>query len=307
MSEAVIEVLLASLAESTWKQYAGPLGQWTQFCHESHKNPYSADANEILEFLKERYNAGASYGTLNSTRAAISLISVKDVTNDKVISRFFKGIFRLRPIKPRYDETWDVAPVLSFVSNLYPLEELSIQTLSEKLVTLLALGTAHRAQTFAVMKVKDITRSSKGFEIKVSDLIKTSRPGACQPLLLLPFFEEKPELCIARTLERYLEVTKSLRGDCRNVLITSRKPFKAASRETISRWIRSILVKSGIDLKFKAHSTRHASTSAALAKGIDIAVIKKTAGWSQGSHVFAKFYNRPIKPTGTDFAATVLR
>lgn len=307
MSESVIDVLLASLAENTWKQYAGPLNLWCQFCRDLDTDPYNATANDILDFLRSRYNSGASYGTLNSSRAAISLISTLDVTKEKMLSRFFKGIFRLRPIKPKYDEIWDVAPVLTFISNMYPLEKLSIQELSERLVTLLALGTAHRAQTFAVMQMTDITRSNDGYQIKISELIKTSRPGALQPLLLLPFFKEKPELCIAGTLEKYLDVTKSLRGDCTNVILTSRKPFKAASRETISRWIRSVLTKSGINKKFSAHSTRHAATSAALAKGIDISVIKNTAGWSQGSHVFAKFYNRPIKATRKDFATTVVQ
>ncbi|XP_046602576.1 uncharacterized protein LOC124296587 [Neodiprion lecontei] len=253
-SDSVIETLLASLAESTWKQYSGPIKLWANFCRETETDIYKASANRILEFLQMRYGSGASYGTLNATRSAISLISTNDMTNDRIISRFFKGIFRLRPTKPRYDETWDVGI---------------------------------------------------GFEIRISDIIKTSRPGAFQSLLLLPYFREQPRLCIASTLKRYLEITKPLRGDCSNVLITSRKPFKSASTQTISRWIRSVLAKSGIGPEFTAHSTRHACTSAALAKGLDISAIRNTAGWSKDSQVFAEYYNRPIKSGRKDFAATV--
>lgn len=275
------------------------------FCHETETDIYEASANRILEFLQKRYSLGASYGTLNSMRSAISLISANDVINDRVISRFFKGIFQLRPMKPRYDETWDVGTVLTFIANLYPLEPLSIQQLSERLVTLLALGTAHRVQTFSLMRLDNISHSAQGFEIKISDIIKTSRPGAFQPLLLLPYFREQPRLCIASTLKRYLEITKPLRGDCNNVLITSRRPFRSASTQTISRWIRSVLAKSGIGSEFTAHSTRHVSSSAALAKGLDISVIRSTAGWSKDSQVFAKYYNRPIKSGRKEFAATV--
>ncbi|XP_046468122.1 uncharacterized protein [Neodiprion pinetum] len=304
-SDSVIETLLASLAESTWKQYSGPIKLWANFCRETETDIYKASANRILEFLQMRYGSGASYGTLNATRSAISLVSTNDMTNDWIISRFFKGIFRLRPTKPRYDETWDVGIVLTYIANLYPLESLNNQQLSERLVTLLALGTAHRVQTFSLMRLDNISHSAQGFEIRISDIIKTSRPGAFQPLLLLPYFREQPRLCIASTLKRYLEITKPLRGDCSNVLITSRKPFKSASTQTISRWIRSVLAKSGIGPEFTAHSTRHASTSAALAKGLDISAIRNTAGWSKDSQVFAEYYNRPIKSGRKDFAATV--
>lgn len=277
---------MVSLAESTWKQYIGPIKLWSFFCQETETDIYKAGANRILDFLRKRLDLGASYGTLNTMRAVISLISENDVTNDPIISRFFRGIFRLKPIKPKYDVTWDVGPVLEFIATQYPLETLNLQQLSERLVTLLALGTAHRVQTFSLMKLDNISRSSEGFEIKISDIIKTSRPGAFQPLLLLPFYREKPKLCIASTLLKYLEITKTLRGNTNNVLITSRKPYKPASTQTISRWIRSVLVRSGVGPEFTAHSTRHASTS------------KK-------SQVFAKYYNRPITASRKDFSATL--
>ncbi|CAD6241301.1 GSCOCG00002629001-RA-CDS, partial [Cotesia congregata] len=58
--------------------------------------------------------------------------------------------------------------------------------------------------------------------------------------------------------------------------------------------------------KFTAHSTRHASTSRAYEKGVTIEEIKKVAGWSQHSQVFAKFYNQPIQLKENNFASTVL-
>lgn len=231
----MIETLLASLGENTWKQYAGTIKLWVNFCHETETDIYEASANRILEFSQRRYGLGASYGTLNSMRSAISLILTNDVTNDRIIARFFKGIFRLKPMKPRYNETWDVGVVLTFIKNLYPLESLNTQQLSERLVTQLALGTVHRVQTFSLMKLDNIVNSAQGFEIKFSDIINTSRPEAFQPLFILPYFREQSRLCIASTLKRYLEMMKPLRGDCKNAFTTSRRPFKSASTRTISR------------------------------------------------------------------------
>jgi len=38
-------------------------------------------------------------------RSAISLISVRDISQDGLISRFLEGVFRKRPIKPKYSST----------------------------------------------------------------------------------------------------------------------------------------------------------------------------------------------------------
>ena len=56
-----------------------------------------------------------------------------------------------------------------------------------------------------------------------------------------------------------------------------------------------MLKESGVDTSiFSAHSTRHASTSKVNNKGVSVDVIKKTAGWSEKSRVFAEFYNQTI-------------
>ncbi|KYB24806.1 hypothetical protein TcasGA2_TC032277 [Tribolium castaneum] len=57
---------------------------------------------------------------------------------------------------------------------------------------------------------------------------------------------------------------------------------------------------------FSAHSTRHASSSAALRKGISLDVIHKTAGWSEKSQTFAKTYNLPLAAEN-DFAKAIMQ
>lgn len=263
--------------------------------------------NEILLFLTDKFQNGASYGTLNSMRSAISLISPGDVGNNPLISRFFKGIFRLRPSLPKYSQTWNTEIALNAAANLDPLEMLNREQLTNKLVILLALGTAHRVQTLSLIKIDNIQAiSSQGVEIKISDLIKTSRPGSVQPTFFLPFFAHKPEVCVARTIVFYLNFSKEDRKEIKNLILTTKKPYRAATAQTISRWIRAFLISCGISQEFSAHSTRHAATSAALKKGLDIRIIKSTAGWSQESKVFAKFYNRPILPDKGAFAAAIL-
>ncbi|CAD6222019.1 GSCOCG00005286001-RA-CDS, partial [Cotesia congregata] len=173
------------------------------------------------------------------------------------MSRFIKGSSKIRPSLPKYKDTWDVDPVLNNLSSWFPLDDLSHNKLTEKLVVLLALGTAHRAQTLSLIKVSNIVKLESQIEIRISDRIKTSKPGKPQPVLILPFFHTKPELCIAGTLLKYLDVTSNKRNNIDNLFISYQKPFKEVKSETISRWIRAALVNLGVDKKFTAHSTRH--------------------------------------------------
>ena len=69
-----------------------------------------------------------------------------------------------------------------------------------------------------------------------------------------------------------------------------------------------MLQECGIDThEFTAHSTRHAATSAAFKKVVSVDVIRSTAGWTNESKVFAKFYNTPIcSSTQGDFGISIL-
>lgn len=79
------------------------------------------------------------------------------------------------------------------------------------------------------------------------------------------------------------------------LFITHKKPHQKATAQTISRWIKNTLSLAGISTNnFKAHSTRHASTSAALRRGVSVEMVKKITCWSNGSLTFFKFYNRPL-------------
>lgn len=132
--------------------------------------------------------------------------------------------------------------------------------------------------------------------IKINNLIKTSGPNRCQPFLTVPFFHIRKGVCPATAVVNYLELTKGIRDStCTSLFISMKKPNKAVSSSTISRWVKKVMEESGIDINvFSTHSTRHATTSAAFSKGVSIDDIRRTAGWTGESTTFAKFYNRPI-------------
>lgn len=298
--------MLRAWEDSTIKQYNNTLRLWWNFNNEEKTDPFDISISKVLKFLTNRYQDGANYGTLNASRSALATIANEDIRTNELIKKFIKGSSKTRPSKPRYDSTWDVDPVLRELEKWAPLESLNLKQISQKLILLLALGTAHRLQTLASIKISNITKSSKGLEIRISDRIKTTRTGSTQPVLKLPFFKERPGLCIAKTLLYYLEVTKTMRNGEDKLFISFQKPYNRVKEDTLGRWIKSGLSVFGVDKRFTAHSTRHASTSKAHKKGVTIEEIKRVAGWSVNSKVFPNFYNRPIIVREDNFATKVL-
>lgn len=297
---------MSSVTESTLKQYDAPIKQWFTYCQSNQCDIYNALESHILEFLTMKYNEGSSFSTLNTARSAIFLVTKIKASQCPNIARFFKGIFKLRPTKPRYSKIWNTETVLSEAGKLFPLEELSLQLLTDKLVILLAIGTAHRVQTLSLITLDNIVESDTGVNIRITDPIKTTKAGSAQPNFFLPYFD-KSELCLASTILHYIDITKELRKESKKLILCTKKPYKEATAQTISRWIRAYMRKCGIGEEYSAHSTRHASTSAALKKGLDVSIIKSTAGWSENCLVFARFYNRPIEPAKSSFMSTVFQ
>ena len=68
------------------------------------------------------------------------------------------------------------------------------------------------------------------------------------------------------------------------------------SRDTISRWVKTVLVLAGIDTsQYTAHSTRAASVSLLASRSLaSTEDIVSSVGWSNEG-VFQCFYNNPIK------------
>lgn len=296
MPECAIETTIRSLSDATIAQYNGTYKLWWNFCKGIDLSPFEGQTSHVITFLQGLLdNHQAAYGSFNSHRSALSLILSGNLGGNPLLKRFMKGIFKCRPPKPKYDFVWDPQPVLRF------LEQTStscLKNLSRKLVTLLALATGHRLQTISLIRTSQIVETAREIQIFIPDLIKTSRPNRSQPCLQLPFFEDRPSLCVASTLKTYLEATANLR-DSQSVddflFLTHRRPHRLATKQTLSRWVKETLKLAGVDIKqFTPHSTRHAATSAAYREGVSLDVIQQTAGWSRNSEMFARFYQRPL-------------
>lgn len=305
LSDRAVDIILNSLSPNTYKQYDSGLKSWISFCKENNFDYNEASVPILINFFTEMFDNGAKYGTLNSYKSALSLLFNKTL-DDYRIKKFMKGVYRMRPSQPKYNVSWDPNIVLSYLSNQWPNEDLSLENLSKKTATLLALVTAHRVQTLSLIKLPNINfQDSNEVIILIPDIIKTSRPNSFQPVLKIPYYKENLSICPATSVRDYLNRTRLLRDKETQLFISFRKPFRKICTQTLSAWIKNTLHKSGVDTSiFGAHSTRHAATTTANKIGVSIDVIRKTAGWSSTSGTFARFYNR--ETVDCDFARSLL-
>ena len=210
--------------------------------------------------------------SLNCYRSAISSAHLTihgfPVGKHPLTCRLLKGVFNLRPPIPRYDCTWDIAVVTSYLKGLGDNSMLQLKTFTLKLATLLALVLAHRSSGLVRLTLQGRRYSPEGVVLSMSGLAKQSRPGKEESLqpVTIPQFGEDKRLCPAECLKAYELATQEHRQPhgYQQLFLSHVAPFKPVSSSTIARWVKQTLQVSGINTtQFSAHSTRGAASTAA--------------------------------------------
>lgn len=249
-----------------------------------------------LSFLAYLHKQGLGYSSVNTARSALSTIyglnNNSNLGEHKLVVKFMKGIFKIKPPAPKYSMTWDCSLVLRLIQT-WDCEKVSLKLLSYKLVALLALITSQRVQTFEKLLISNI-RWTDPVQIKITNILKTTKICNPNPILVLPPYQCS-NLCPVVTLRCYIDRTKCVRKNHDELLLSYNSPHKPVGSQTISRWLCKVLDKAGIDTGvFSGHSFRHASTSKAASQGVTTDVIFKNVGWSEKSGTFARYYKKPI-------------
>ena len=226
-------------------------------------------------------------------------INDRAVGSHPLITRLLKGVYNLRTPAARYTATWDVTKVTHYLETLFPLEQLSIKSLTLKTVMLCALCSAQRQQTLCALDLANLKKSDSCLSFVITERLKTSKPGK-RIEVKFECLPAQPDMCPKCTLAAYIMRTKTLRTiqpntTCSKLFISYIKPHKPVSTDTLARWIKSVLSSSGIDTAvFKAHSVRSASTSHAYNNlGVSVADILRTADWTN-EKTFRKYYLRSL-------------
>lgn len=294
-------MLMDSWRPNSLKQYTTYLRKWNSYCGLHNIDATYPSIGHVLDFMADCYQSGLGYSAMNSVRSALSA-TLPNMDNYSVgahplVKRLMKGIFERQPVLPRYTEIWDIEQVLQFLRGMPDYEHIGLKELTLKTVMLLALATGQRRQSLQSLRVSSVHFTDSTCRVEFPIKLKTTKPGKHQAPIMLRAFADSTT-CVVRSLRAYLTKTSPLRvddsakQDKQDALFLSyHKPHQPVSLDTISRYLKTVLNAAGVDTKYTPHSTRSASTSAALAKGTAIDAIMQCAGWKQES-TFVKFYRR---------------
>ena len=132
------------------KQYNSGLRQWYLFCSVNEEFEYFNPTRfSPLKFLKSKFDEGSTYGTLNTYRSAISLLSPNKIGEDVMVCKFLKGIYKLKPTEPKYTFTWDISLVLSYLKSIdLNSPNVSFKQITDKTVMLIASSSSQSTNNY---------------------------------------------------------------------------------------------------------------------------------------------------------------
>ena len=221
-----------------------------------------------------------------------------------LVKKLMSACYNLNPPRPRYESTWDTEVVIKFVKESDENVGLSLATLSQKAVTLLALASFLRVGELASIGFQSVVFSDGRVRFSLLNARKAQHDGPLQSFVLEELPDEKS--CPVRALRAYVDRTAVRRNgvNINYLFISLRSPFAAVRPSSISRWIKTFMTAAGVDTSiFGAHSTRGAGASKAAANGVGIDSVLRAGHWARES-TFRRFYRREVEPS---VASVVLR
>ena len=221
------------------------------------------------------------------------------------VQRFMKGVFEMRPVFPRYQITWDINILFNYFRKIPHQKHLTFKVLGKKLAILIAvLAGGQRCQTIHSINALHIQVLNDKCIIPIYKTLKQTRVQSHLKPLEFKVYSKEPKLCIVDNLNLYLKKTGHLRKHSQ-LFLSMQKPHHPVSRDTISRWCKSIMMSAGIDTKkYTTHSSRSAASSYAKAKGVSLEKVVEACGWSN-EKTFARFYDKAIL-NGTNIGESLL-
>lgn len=329
-SEEARKFLDQSKRESTKRLYNARIQIYSDWCSERNINPTKAAVEEIADFLVFLVNVKKfKITTIIGYRSAISSFhkgwSHSKVGTNSDISDLIKGMYNAKPeIKPLIPN-WDLPSVLWRLCDppFEPLDSCELKFLTWKTVFLLALASASRISEIHALSVKDGNLRFERHGIRLLPdlqfLGKTQRLKNPWIPIFIPSFkeyatEEKDlKLCPCRALKMYIKRTQMKRSvdNIESLFLTYQKNVcKAASKNTIARWIVSLIryIYEQLNLNLfyvRAHDTRRLSTSWALFNGASLVDIMRTAHWKLDS-TFTSFYMKDVPKNDSRFAKAAI-
>ena len=274
-------------------------------------DPLVPDPVTLLNFLTFYFEVKKSeYRTLNCYRSAVSsTLSNNPVTGlpvgqDPLVSRFFRGVRRLRPPKTKLFPSWSISKVLQYLKTLGNSKSLTLDVLLLKTCFLVSLVCCKRPACLRNMKKVPgyWELSMAGFRCQTLGVSKTEVHHVSPPIVIDPFFED-PQLCPVFHLVRLDKLLDKVRQkDVTDFWLSAKKPNNPVSTQTLCRWLKKVIIDSGA-LVGSARDFRSVGSSTAAQAGLDIGRILEAGDWRR----LQTFQSHYFKPQRLQCISSILR
>ena len=149
LPQALSDLLLAAWRQGTARHYGSVWAIWNRWCRGWAIDQFFPRLSDILELLADEFNLDKSYRTVSGYRSALSSvlppIGGRPIGSHPSVCQLMRGVYKLRPPKPRYSWTWEVGDVLDHLQSWGPFNNLMERRLTLRLTMLLALASARRS------------------------------------------------------------------------------------------------------------------------------------------------------------------
>ena len=232
----------------------------------------------VLKFFTELYEKGCQYSSITLARSALaSVVTLRGyatLSDHPLIKRFIKGVFHLRPPKPKYSSIWDADILLRYWQKIEDNSQLNLLELSKKVTTLLVLLHGLRISPTTTFDVNLITMSNDTCIFYPSELLKYDRQGRPRDKFIYKKFENA-QFPMAATKE-YLKRWTEYNVAHTKFLFTTVSPYGPPHKDTIARLVKHTLTQAGVNTNiFSFHSFRPSVSSKTDNMGVDLDTILK--------------------------------
>jgi hypothetical protein len=269
---------------------------------------------KVIGSMEASYKSGSSITLLNS-----AITFIKGLTDEEQLAAWFRKASKIRKPKGfRYEDTFDVTPIIQHLNNTYndaSPPELQEKTLRERCTTLLALALACRSSDLARI---DMTKSNWTPDAFTVVMRQTKELRGSGHKLTTPIVIHKycnVAVCPVTHVGKYISLYRNslpIDDTVWELFVTiptekdpNRRPLAS---KTISGDILRVMTAAKVDTtKFKTHAIRGASVSNAIARGITLEEVMRRSRISSTSTLF-KYYLRDVRGHDTEdlFSAAVL-
>ena len=188
-----------------------------------------------------------------------------------IVMRIMAGIRIAKPTIDRFPVIWDIDRVLRLMRSFGDIDRLSRRLLSWKTAMLTSIAVVTRAGEVVSMTLSGFHDLDEKLVFFLNKARKNNKENSVQKPMTIFRYNKDPLLCPVTHLLEYIERSKEVRGEEKQLFVSTINPFKAIKSETMGRWLKEILKRAGINITlFKGHSVRAASTSKAKVAGATV-------------------------------------